>query len=184
MKNTYLVKKQNDNGMFVLEEVSGTQWIEIVKRNKSLPKEQKRYFISDCIEESDGIDRMYIEVSYEEYKKWNVKNTISLKNREYKKKFTIVSFEEILFKNKDLLNKDSLTDKADVENEAIANINNKELIKALSEWQPWALDIYNAYISGRKTTCTREIANKYKVSLQTASSYKRKFKRFLKKFLK
>ena len=44
MKNTYLVKKQNDNGMFVLEEVSGTQWIEIVKRNKSLPKEQKRYF--------------------------------------------------------------------------------------------------------------------------------------------
>ncbi len=76
MKNTYLVKKQNDNGMFVLEEVSGTQWIEIVKRNKSLPKEQKRYFISDCIEESDGIDRMYIEVSYEEYKKWNVKNTI------------------------------------------------------------------------------------------------------------
>lgn len=69
MKNTYLVKKQNDNGMFVLEEVSGTQWIEIVKRNKSLPKEQKRYFISDCIEESDGIDRMYIEVSYEEYKK-------------------------------------------------------------------------------------------------------------------
>lgn len=137
MKNTYLVKKQNDNGMFVLEEVSGTQWIEIVKRNKSLPKEQKRYFISDCIEESDGIDRMYIEVSYEEYKKWNVKNTILLKNREYKKKFTIVSFEEILFKNKDLLNKDSLTDKADVENEAIANINNKELIKALSEWQPW-----------------------------------------------
>ena len=99
MKNTYLVKKQNDNGMFVLEEVSGTQWIEIVKRNKSLPKEQKRYFISDCIEESDGIDRMYIEVSYEEYKKWNVKNTILLKNREYKKKFTIVSFEEILFKN-------------------------------------------------------------------------------------
>jgi len=44
LKNTYLVKKQNDNGMFVLEEVSGTQWIEIVKRNKSLPKEQKRYF--------------------------------------------------------------------------------------------------------------------------------------------
>lgn len=164
MKNTYLVKKQNDNGMFVLEEVSGTQWIEIVKRNKSLPKEQKRYFISDCIEESDGIDRMYIEVSYEEYKKWNVKNTI-------------------LFKNKDLLNKDSLTDKADVENEAIANINNKELIKALSEWQPWALDIYNAYISGRKTTCTREIANKYKVSLQTARSYKRQFENFLLIFL-
>jgi hydroxymethylpyrimidine pyrophosphatase-like HAD family hydrolase len=184
LKNTYLAKKQNDDGMFVLEEISGEQWREIVQRNKSLSKEQKRYFISDCIEESDDIDRMYIEVSYEEYKKWNVENTLSAKNRKYKKNFTIVSFDEFVLKNKDLSDKDILIDKADVENEAIENINNKELIKALSEWQPWALDIYKAYISGRKTACTREIASKYNVSLQTARSYKRKFKSFLKKFLK
>lgn len=126
---------------------------------------------------------MYIEVSYEGYKKWNIENTVLLTKQKYKKKFTIVSYYEILLENKDLINKGILVSTTDVENESIKNINHKELIKPLSEWQSWALDIYDAYISARKTACTREIAHKYKVFLQTARSYKRKFEEFLKKFL-
>ena len=38
------------------------------------------------------------------------------------------------------------------------------------------------YIAGKKASCTKAIAMKYKVSEQTARKYKRQFEAFVKKF--
>jgi len=60
LKNTFLVRKYKANGKPFLIEVSGDEWKEIIVKNKSLPAEDRRYFIAHCIKESDGIDRMYM----------------------------------------------------------------------------------------------------------------------------
>lgn len=183
MKNTYLIRKYKQNGDSYLVEVSGDTWKKIIARNKLLPKEEKRYFIADCIKESDGVDRMLIEVPLKEYQEWNSDNTVKTRKRKYESTCTTISLDDNLSDQEDLDHEDILADEYDLENEVIDSILLSELKKALRAWQPWALDILDAYLSGRKKECTPEIAAKYGVSEQTARSYKRKFEKFLKNFL-
>lgn len=65
-----------------------------------------------------------------------------------------------------------------------SDITTENLLKALALWQPWAVDLYYAYISGRKHQCNRELAEKYQVSERTIRNYKERFEEFVKIFLK
>ena len=56
-----------------------------------------------------------------------------------------------------------------------SDITTENLLKALAMWQPWAVDLYYAYISGRKHQCNRELAEKYQVSERTIRNYKERF---------
>lgn len=183
MKCTYLIRKYKHNGGLCLVEVSGDTWKKIIARNKSLPKEEKRYFITDRIMEADGEDRMYIEVSLEEYQEWNSKNTVAIRKRKYESCFTTISLDDELSDQEDLDHEDILADEYDLESEVIDSILISELRKALKDWPPWATEILDSYLSGRKKECTSEIAQKYDVSEQTARSYKKKVENFLKYFL-
>ena len=77
MKNTYLINKPQKDGKAALCAVTAAEWLAAVNANRYLPTEHRRYFIADCIEDGKEIDRMIIEVSYAEYKKWNIRHTIS-----------------------------------------------------------------------------------------------------------
>ena len=78
MKNTYLINKPQKDGKAALCAVTAAEWLAAVNANRYLPTEHRRYFIADCIEDGKEIDRMIIEVSYAEYKKWNSRHTITV----------------------------------------------------------------------------------------------------------
>ena len=159
-KNTYLVRAISSENEPRLEEVSGKEWKQIVSANKKLPKEQRRYFMVSRIPTEGGYDRMYIEIPYEEYKTWNSEQTVRREKNKYRRAQDSVDF---------LVESDITTE---------------NLLKALALWQPWAVDLYFAYISGRKHQCNRELAEKYQVSERTIRNYKERFEEFVKIFLK
>ncbi|MCH5273426.1 MAG: hypothetical protein J1E35_07110 [Lachnospiraceae bacterium] len=183
MKNTFLVKKQNEKGETVLTEVSASEWFALIEENRSLPKQQQRYFIADCIEDSHEIDRIFIEVSREEHHKWNSSHTISERNRKLGNSFLHLSLDDFLAGSEELRVADVLADTSCTEGAVLSQMRMTELQNALRLWKPWAMDFYYAYLAGKKRKCTGKIAEKYGVSLQTARSYKRQFENFVKNFL-
>ncbi len=60
MKTTYLVRMTEGPEAGSLRLATGEEWLEIVKRNKELPPEQQRYFITDIIVDNGTTDRMFI----------------------------------------------------------------------------------------------------------------------------
>ena len=66
MKTTYLVYKQV-NGVRQLVVATPAEWDAILKENRGLPAERRRYFIKDCFADGDELDCMYIEMTAVEY---------------------------------------------------------------------------------------------------------------------
>ena len=100
LKTTFLVRKIKDDAKSGLVRVSAAEWTKILKENKNLPTEQKRYFIIDCIDD----DRMYIEVSLEEHRDWNIRHTISERNRKFGEKFSFCSLEQDIIDHEGIMN--------------------------------------------------------------------------------
>ena len=182
LKNTFLIRDYKTDGTPCLVEVSGDEWKKIIIQNTLLPIEERRYFIADCIEESDYIDRMYMEVSFEEFKTWNKENTRKRDQREFKKKYLFVSFSELQSNgsNKEC---DIIGENGRFEEDVLDVLLIAELEAKLAKWKPWAVDLLHAYLSGEKRTCTSQIALKYGVSTRTVSRYKLQFEDQVKKFL-
>lgn len=65
MKVTYLVF---ENGIgSALRVATKEEWNRIMAENRTLPREQRRFFIRDCIEDCEVIDSLYIEVDKDSY---------------------------------------------------------------------------------------------------------------------
>lgn len=62
MKTTYLVYKLV-NGVQQLVTATPEEWDTILKGNRGLPAEQRRYFMKDCFADGDELDCMYISIS-------------------------------------------------------------------------------------------------------------------------
>ena len=182
MKNTFLIRNYKTDGTPCLVEVSGDEWKKIIIQNTLLPIKERRYFIADCIEESGYIDRMYMEVSFDEFKKWNKENTRKRDQREFKKKYLFVSLSEL---QSDDSNKecDIIGENLKFEEGVLDVLLIAELEEKLAKWKPWAVDLLRAYLSGEKRTCTSKIALKYGVSSRTVARYKLQFEDKVKKFL-
>ena len=54
-----------------------------------------------------------------------------------------------------------------------------ELHEALTLWKPWANDLLDMYLQGKKRTCTRTLAERYGVSPQVVRKYKRQFEEYI-----
>ena len=87
MKTTYLVYRQV-NGVRRLVVATPAEWDAILKENRGLPAERRRYFIKDCFADGDELDCMYIEMTAVEYREWNSKNTVA----EAQSWFNLLSF--------------------------------------------------------------------------------------------
>ena len=183
MKNTFLLNKTQEDGSVVLCTATAEEWLAVVHENRNLPLEQRRYFIADCIEEAGFIDRMFIEVTHSEYRRWNSRHTMSERNRKAKKQFHHLSLDAVLAETAGLKLKDCLVDSQNTENSVVDEILMDELKQALAVWKPWAPDLLEHYLAGRKRSCTAEMAEKYGVSEQVIRKYKRQVERFIKDFL-
>ena len=101
--------------------------------------------------------------------------------REKKKtgKQKIASLEWTLENDRDAVRQLSL----EYDDIVISEARIEELKVALKAWKPWAMDIFEIFSSGDAKRCSSIISHKYAVSAQTARSYIRKFKKFIKEFL-
>ena len=84
VKTTVLVRSINQSGQSILKEISGQELKIIFLKNKKLPKEERRYFMVSRIREGDVLDKMYIEIPYEEYKSWNSGQTVRRVKNQYR----------------------------------------------------------------------------------------------------
>ena len=183
-KNTYLVRAISSENEPCLEEISGKEWKQIVSANKNLPKEQRRYFMVSRIPTEGGYDRMYIEIPYEEYKTWNSEQTVRREKNKYRRLYQHFSLEQNFSEDEEQAEDWMLAAQDSVDFLVESDITTENLLKALALWQPWAVDLYYAYVSGRKHQCNRELAEKYQVSERTIRNYKERFEEFVKIFLK
>ena len=183
MKNTFLMNKIHEDGGAALCVVTAEEWLDAVKENRSLPPEQRRYFISDCIEEGDTFDRMIIEVPYSEYRRWNSRHTVSERSRRAKKEFLHLSLDAAVPGSPTLALSDCLADSGSMETAVLDAVLIDELKIRLTAWKPWAAELLAHYLAGRKKSCTAVMAEKYGVSEQVIRKYKRQFEAFVKKFL-
>ena len=183
MKTTYLINKLRPDGKLALSSVSHQEWFAVIQSNKGLPVEQRRYFMVDCIESGCEIDRMIIEITLEEFRRWNSQHTMSERNRKCKQQFTHLSLDAELSEKDVLCLEECLSDQTQSENNIVDGILMDELRDKLALWKPWANEMLTLYLSGRKRKCTKELAEKYGVSEQVIRKYKRQFEDFVKKYL-
>ena len=81
MRNTFLVFNDPTNPGAGLRVAKPQEWDQILKKNKTLPREQRRFFITDAFEDCGEIDCMYIETTQEEYNKWHSQKVESERKR-------------------------------------------------------------------------------------------------------
>ena len=92
MKTTYLVYRQV-NGVRRLVVATPAEWDAILKENRGLPAERRRYFIKDCFADGDELDCMYIEMTAVEYREWNSKNTVAQRKRKAGSIYSVLSLD-------------------------------------------------------------------------------------------
>lgn len=175
MKTTYLIKSIQSDGSTALVETTAEHWHEITESNKLLPKDERRYFITDIISESGAFDCMIMEVPYAEYVEWNAGRSQEARNRVLRKMYQHLSV--------DAGNIESIVSPTIMEDEINGSILIAELRDALLRWNKWAAPVLHMYLEGQERDAARAIMAQCNVSQATAYRYIAQFKKFVKKFL-
>lgn len=184
MKTTYLINKPQADGTVGLSLATCDEWINVVKTNKHLPPEQRRYFILDYIMDGDNLDRMVIEAPFPEYQTWIKEHMARKRNHKAGEKHQHLSLDAKLFDGggtETLL--DVIPAVVSAEETACGQMLAAALRQYLATWKPWANDLLDAYLRGERRTCTNKLAQKYGVSVQVIRKYKRQFEQLVKDFL-
>lgn len=184
MRITYLVFKDADIVKKELVVATATEWKKIMNDNRTLPKEQRRYFIKDCICDGGDPDYMYIETTKEEFDKWHSRHEYDSEKRNYKNQFAFVSLSEDRSEDVKYTLEDVLDDGFNVEKEVISEIMLQELRKALAKWREWGVEMLDYYLNNQKFSCSKELVAKYGVSYKTVAKWKERFEEFVVNFLR
>ena len=183
MKFTYLIYKQT-NGVRYLAVATQEEWDAILKENRKLPLEKRRFFMKDCFIDKGELDCMYIETTASEYRKWNSKNTISQKKRKLGAHYTYLSMDtRIPETDIDSLH-ECVPSEFNLENLVVDQILTEELKHTLRAWKPWAEELMELYMSGAKRSHTDQLCRKYQISDRAIRKRKKAFEKFVLEFLK
>ena len=178
MRITYLVYENGQAGGN-LRIATKEEWSKIMEDNRGLPCDKRRYFIEDTIDDLGEIDRMYIEASKQEYDRWHAADQRNRRKRKSYKGIDVVSMDFEAYENERHSLHGVLIDDVDWENLIVDNMEIESLTLALSQWQPWAIDILECYLAGQKRECTKFLSLKQGVSVQTIRTRKREFEAFV-----
>lgn len=96
MKTTYLFKEETTNGQKKLRIGTAQEFAKIAEQNRTLPIEERRYFIKEKSLDSDSPDYLFIEVDRDEYNQWNRENNARYKNTAAGQTYTMVSLEAVM----------------------------------------------------------------------------------------
>lgn len=188
MKKTFLMFNNPQNPNEGLRVATKEEWKQMLWDNRGLPKEKRRFFIVDSFEDQGTLDCMYIETTYEEYRKWANSYTATYRKRkqyeQLKDQIVILSLSEPeLSDNEFITLEDTIMDEQDIETYIISEMLIKELRKALAKWNEWAPELLDFYLDGQGKTCNSYLMNKHGISDSLLRRRKRKFKEFVKKYL-
>lgn len=185
MSTIYLLKKRQGDKNLPLELATRKEWLEAIRQESVLPKEQRRYFIKDCIIEKGEFDCIYMEVPYEEYLKWNREHMKKERNRQASLNFTHLSLENSLYASEDARKiSEELVSEENLEDKVLDLVQLMDLRQKLRKWRPWGVDMLELYLTGQQRQAASIIASKYHVSPQRARRYKGQFEKIIKNFLK
>ena len=184
MKITYLANQKQTDGSMRLSVISHDEWLQIVGLNRNLPAEQKRYFITDVIQDMGERDYLVIETSAKEYYAWNRERMVVARKRKRENQIQFLSLNSLVQDGNEKISvQDTIVFDPHIDEQVCDLLLLETLRKKLAEWKPWGCDLLDIYLSGNPKRCTKQIAEKYHVSLQCARKYKRQFEKFLKSFL-
>jgi len=176
MKTTCLIYKDVNADKKELRVASKQEWDEILKNNRGLSTEQRRYFIRDCIAEADELDSMFIEVEHDAYKKWHTQQVQVLRNRKEKSNYCCFSLEAP-FGDDEAIG-DIIHDEEDeFEKKLTEKIMFEQLRCELIKWKPWAEEMLDYYIEEKKSSCTKEMMKKYNLTRRAVAKRKEAFER-------
>lgn len=178
MRITYLVYENGQDGG-KLRIATKEEWSRIMDENRGLPCGKRRYFIEDTIDDFGEIDRMYIESSKQDYDRWHAENESKRRKRISTKGVEIVSMDFESYTDESYSLHGVVTDGINWETIIVDRMEMESLTLALSEWRPWAIDILECYLVGRKRDCTKYLSLKQGVSEQTIRTRKREFEAFV-----
>ncbi len=203
MKKTYLIKKKQTDGSVQLTIVSYQEWRAVVDANKGLPEALQRHFIREYIFDRDVEDCIYIEASFEQYRKWRNEHMRADRKRRRNRKSQqpqekghnqvqgngmnnkprILSLDApVAGGNQTISLGCAIPDTWQMEEAVCSQAVVDTLRSALSAWQPWANELLDYYLRGEQRSCTNVLAEKYGVSPQMVRKYKKQFEDFIKKF--
>ena len=115
MKNTFLVLNDPKNPKSGLRVATLAEWDQILKANKELPREQRRFFIADSFEDCGEIDCMYIETTREEYNKWHSDRQEIYRKRKCGDNYSVFPFSEPVYGSEEELElEDTVSDGFDL----------------------------------------------------------------------
>lgn len=183
MKTTYLISKPQADGSIQLSITDREEWLAVVKANKQLPAEKRRYFILDYIKDGTDLDCMVIEAPIDVYRSWIREHMASKRNRDAGKEYEHLSMDAPVVGSDGVVTLlDTISAGNSVEESVCGEMLMAELREALAAWKPWANDLLDIYLRGKKRSCTEFMAQKYSVSPQVIRKYKRQFEDFVKNF--
>ena len=182
MKTTYLIFADKSTQELVVADQH--EWNAIIARNRGCPQDQRRYFITDIIAEGTELDCMVIETTREKHREWNNARKAAYRNRQAMKKIKFLSLDatfEAESGESALLSylpcDDSGCDKVQ------SDIVMEQLRAALREWQPWAEEMLDLYLNGKKHKCASTLAPQHGLTMRSIQLYMHKFEEFIKNFL-
>ena len=183
MTITYLVYEVSAAAGGELHVATKEQWNRIMEQNRSLPRDKRRFFVQDCIDDCGSLDCLYIETTKADYDKWHSAHQVRYKKRKDSEDIVILSGDtSTQTENGTLL--DTLSDDINWEEQMIDGIRMKELREALAAWRSWAVEMLDLYMAGMKTKASRILSEKYGVSQKTIRERKCAFEAFVLNFLK
>lgn len=180
MKVTYLVF---ENGIgSALRVATKEEWNRIMQVNRTLPREQRRFFIRDCIEDCNVMDAIYIEVAKEDYDKWHRENQQKYEKRIKTGDIITFSIDTPTKTSEGLPLVDIVSDEFDWEEKMIDDILLMELRNRLEGWREWANELLDYYLAGEQIAATRILASKHGLSEQLIRRRKRELEAYIKKY--
>lgn len=180
MKVTCLVYKEANSEKKELVVATREEWDEIMKKNRTLPREQRRFFIRDSIDN----DCMFIETSRDEYNKWHSQEVMRARNRKAAKDYQVLSLDYALSDVEEVAYGDTVADPFNLEEDLLNDMFMANLRAALAEWKDWANELLDYYLAGKRMESTRILSEKYGVSFYTIQKRKNLLDQFIKNYLK
>ena len=181
-KATILIYKDTTAPKKGLREATQEEWSAILRANKGLPMCQRRCFIEDAFEDCGVIDRMFIEVPYEEYCRWNRENTLSYRNRKAVGASGILSLDVPAKESDGGALKDILPANFNLEEKVVNELMMTSLRNSLRKWKPWACDMLDFYLVDNTRLCSSALIEKYSVTYTTVAKWKKLFEEYVKNF--
>lgn len=185
MKTTVLVFIDRTVPQKGLRIATMKEWNEILSNNRGLAMEDRRIFYKDCIPEGEEMDCMFIETTYAEFAKEEAERKARYRNEQEKKKCSFVYLSERFGSVEDELSlEDCIPSDYCLEDDVIGNVMIEQLRDALAQWNDWAPELLDIYLSGQGRTCTAYLMDKHGISERLVRKRKMLFREFVKNFVK